>query len=678
MALTIKQLKDSWIPINVLVEYDNENDARRGIQLPNKAINIYEAIALVGGSGLEDGNKGDVIVSSSGAVWELSSMGATPGQYLSWNGTNWVGVTLTPSIPDGDKGDITVTSSGGVWTIDNNVVTDVKLADMPANTIKGVTTAGDPKNLTVTEVKTLLDYAASQIINTPTGSISSTNVQAAINELATEKANDADVLHKAGAEVVTGVKTFTAQPVGILASSISSTPGGHVSSTNVQAALDEIDSEKQRVLSFQDSGTPTGLPGLITTLNFRNNLDLSLSGSTLNIDSSGGSGGGATDLAQGTRTVDTVQVTSSSGADATLDRATTLLAGVMAAQDKVDLNTSLSNSNALVTLSGVTAGSTSLGTFSGTIIPDNQTVKQALQVLETYLGMGNTVSNGLSGTGALASPLKLGGTLSENTTIEGADNNFNVLNAGTVQLESDSSSRSHRTELVLSGNNTLGAYLRHVNKSNVNQSAQLLIDHDDLMGLSYQVEAGESIGYRISPSTSTAASKLRIDTPRVAEALAVTGQVLTLQSDGSVEYATPAAASPIFEVESDNTIIVYRVVSGSPVVSASRSAGVQTISVTGGVIKIMSVSTEGQLSNLAGDNSFKIVVNNVIGTTRLAYPVIAKWNLSGNPPTDLVPHTQDNDNTPQVQVSAGTAASSITIKLVNMNAFTNWVIKAVW
>ena len=38
----------------------------------------------------------------------------------------------------------------------------------------------------------------------------------------------------------------------------------------------------------------------------------------------------------------------------------------------------------LVTLSGVPVDSTNLGTFTGTIIPDNQTNKEAFQVLETY------------------------------------------------------------------------------------------------------------------------------------------------------------------------------------------------------------------------------------------------------------------------------------------------------
>lgn len=61
------------------------------------------------------------------------------------------------------------------------------------------------------------DYTASQITNVPSGSIAATTVQAAINELATEKqaalgytaADDAATVHKTGTETIAGDKTFT-------------------------------------------------------------------------------------------------------------------------------------------------------------------------------------------------------------------------------------------------------------------------------------------------------------------------------------------------------------------------------------------------------------------------------------------------------------------------------------
>jgi hypothetical protein len=67
-------------------------------------------------------------------------------------------VVSAASIPDGDKGDVTVASSGAVWTIDADAVTNAKLANMATSTLKGRVTAGtgDPEDLTVGQVRTLL------------------------------------------------------------------------------------------------------------------------------------------------------------------------------------------------------------------------------------------------------------------------------------------------------------------------------------------------------------------------------------------------------------------------------------------------------------------------------------------------------------------------------------------
>lgn len=62
-------------------------------------------------------------------------------------------------VSDGDKGDVTVTGSGSAWTIDNNVVTFAKMQDIPSPRFMGRVTAGtgDPEAFTGTAATALLD-----------------------------------------------------------------------------------------------------------------------------------------------------------------------------------------------------------------------------------------------------------------------------------------------------------------------------------------------------------------------------------------------------------------------------------------------------------------------------------------------------------------------------------------
>lgn len=65
---------------------------------------------------------------------------------------------LAGGLTDGDKGDITVTTGGTVFTINEDVVSNAKLANVPTGTIKGRATAGtgDPEDLTPAQARAVL------------------------------------------------------------------------------------------------------------------------------------------------------------------------------------------------------------------------------------------------------------------------------------------------------------------------------------------------------------------------------------------------------------------------------------------------------------------------------------------------------------------------------------------
>lgn len=90
-----------------------------------------------GSSYLPSGTTGQIL--RYGASNWAAFSGTSTGHVLTWNGSIWASAAPTTGVSDGDKGDVVVTSSGTVWTIDTNVVSDSKIRQSAGLSIIGRT-----------------------------------------------------------------------------------------------------------------------------------------------------------------------------------------------------------------------------------------------------------------------------------------------------------------------------------------------------------------------------------------------------------------------------------------------------------------------------------------------------------------------------------------------------------
>ena len=549
-------------------------------------------------------------------------------------------------------GDVTKAAGGTVTTIGNDAVTNQKLANMPANTIKGNNTgsSGDPLDLTPSQMKAMLSFAAADIVNTPSGNIAS---------------------------------------------------------TNVQAALTEIDGEKNVRIQFQDEGVNLGADdGHVDTVNFTGaGVTAIRTGNVVTVDiTSGGGGGGMTNLTEGTRTATTVGVNSDTGSDATLNSATSLLAGVMPAGDKVkvdfitvtqavNLDTIEAHVAGLVALTGVAALATDLGTFTGTIIPDNQNIKQALQALETNIEDNRNSVNGIQGNGSVSTPFKLGAVLTENTVITGnALYDFNVTGTDSVKLEANDASGA-RSELFLTTALSQGATLKSETIADSNIYAEIRVDPDGA-GTRFVQQNGSAYSgiLMTSPSTVSVGTNDGVNPVNSFEtdvtdhyikglkSLAQSNIVYVDPTTGIISYST--APSGIFEydipITSGNSGSSLRVVATQTGITATFASGVLTLSSPTGSNRILSadwrlVAADVQSAADAGGSSnwVRVVFQGTSGNTGVSDLRIPTVQKSSIPTSGTIALTNaisiDLDNNPAISVVA-VGSNSITMRVAGIAA----------
>lgn len=236
-------------------------------------------------TGVSDGDKGDITVSSSGTVWTIdtpsSTTVATDDKVLikdtsNSDATRYVtaqSIANLAGVTDGDKGDITVSGSGAVWTIDNGAVTLAKMADIATSSLIYRRTAGTgvPEVNTLATLKTDLGLTGTnsgdQTI-TLTGDVTGSGTGSFAATISNDAVSYAKIQNVSATDKLLGRSTAGAGDV----EEITCTAAG-------RALLDDLDASAQRTtlglgtlatqngtFSGTSSGTNTGDQNLFQTI----------------------------------------------------------------------------------------------------------------------------------------------------------------------------------------------------------------------------------------------------------------------------------------------------------------------------------------------------------------------------------------------------------------------------
>lgn len=188
---------------------------------------------------------GTTVTAGTGVTATTGNITATAGNVDSTAGSVSAGTTVTAGTG------ITATTGNVTLTTGNVVLSQA------GATVDGRDLTVDGTKLDGIEASATADQIASEVTSTPAGNLIATDVQAALNELDTEKAALAGA---AFTGAITTTSTFDGRDVAVdgtkldtietsakddqTAAEVVSTPAGDLVATDVQAALNELDTEK--------------------------------------------------------------------------------------------------------------------------------------------------------------------------------------------------------------------------------------------------------------------------------------------------------------------------------------------------------------------------------------------------------------------------------------------------
>lgn len=217
-------------------------------------------------------------------------------------------------------------------------------------------------------------------------------------------------------------------------------------------------------------------------------------------------------------------------------------------------------------------------TIDGVDYPPGTTLTEIIAQLINYINnlvVGTTITtdNGLSGTGSLLNPAVLGGTLIQNTTVDG-DSSYTMSFTNLTQFLATVIGASAGGTLRVGGAASLPSFLSHYKVSDPTVYARSYLDFNDTFGLEYN-DANGTIGFRIFPDETDVSNLLGLRTKGIRDGTRTNGMIPVLTDDveGTFEWDNVPGASVEFEDFEDDTAAgaggiaigqCYSVTSGNP------------------------------------------------------------------------------------------------------------------